>query len=367
MKLGRFWGIPVSLHWSWFLIFVFLSGSLSLGYYLDRTPGLPMVAYWVLGALTSLLFFSAVLAHEFGHALTALHYHVPVERISLLIFGGVAHLSREPRTAKEEFLIALAGPMASLGCAALAGLLWLAAAHLPVLALLAGWLARINLALVVFNMIPGFPLDGGRIFRSIFWQITRDFSKATRLTGNMSIVVAYGFIGYGVLAIMQRNTVNGIWWAFIGWFLQQSSGNYARQSILQRSLGYEKVASLMSSEFSQISRNTSVSQLLDRTITEGQRNVVFVEDQGRLCGMLFLSDLTSLPRSRWENTSIEKIMSPLHPQAQLRPDASLLSAMVAMDQNHLTLLPVVIAGLPAGLISRERLLQYMQANAENNR
>jgi Zn-dependent protease/CBS domain-containing protein len=311
-----------------------------------------------------LLFFFAVLVHEFGHALVALRFNIPVENISLLIFGGAAHLGREPRTAKEEFLIALAGPIASLGCAALAGLLWLGTSHLPVLALSTSWLARINLALVIFNMIPGFPLDGGRVFRSILWQVTRNFSKATRLTGQLSTLIAFGFIGYGVLSIMQRNTVNGIWFVFIGWFLQHSAITYAQQSLAQRSLGYEQVGSLMSREFSQVSRTSSVAQLLDRFMVEGQHSVVLVEDQGRLCGMLSMTDLAALPRSRWESTPVEQVMLPLRAQAQLRPDASLLAAMVAMDQNHLALLPVVAGGLPAGLITREQVMNYLQANTE---
>ena len=179
IKLGRIWGIPIGLHFSWFLIFGLVTWSLALGYFPEEYPALTTPAYWILGAITSILFFGSVLVHELAHALIALRNKLPVRAINLFIFGGVAELTQEPRSAGAEFRIAITGPLASLGLAALFGGLYLLDQQIPLLAAPSLWLARINLLLAVFNMIPGFPLDGGRILRAAIWWKTNNLYKAT--------------------------------------------------------------------------------------------------------------------------------------------------------------------------------------------
>ena len=181
VKLGRLYGVPVGLHWSWFLIFILLSWSLANGVYAPQFPTQSPALHWGLGVTTSVLLFASVLAHEFGHALVSIRNGIPVERITLFIFGGVAQISQEPQSPGVEFRIAIAGPLVSLALAIIFGLFWLVASSVPVLVTGARWLAEINLTLVVFNMIPAFPLDGGRVLRSVMWAWKKDYLKATRM------------------------------------------------------------------------------------------------------------------------------------------------------------------------------------------
>ena len=194
LSLGKVFRIPVGLHWSWFLILAFLIVSLSLGSFSGVFSGGPTGLVWMVASVTSILFFISILAHEFGHALVAMRFGIPVQRITLFIMGGIAQIAKEPQTAGQEFKIALAGPLVSLACAVIAGLAAIILRPLSPLSVPAEWLARVNLALVIFNLIPGFPLDGGRVFRSIVWNFTKNYERATHIAGVVSSVIAFGFI-----------------------------------------------------------------------------------------------------------------------------------------------------------------------------
>jgi len=245
VKLGRIFGIPLELHPSWFLIFGLVTWSLAIGYFPVEYPTLPMVAYWMLGAATSLLFFGSVLIHELGHSVVALRNQVPVRRIILFIFGGVAQIGREPPDAGTEFRIAIAGPLSSLGLAAgFAGLWWLDQA-IPYLDAPSVWLMRINLLLAFFNLIPGFPLDGGRILRAVIWHFTGNFYRATQVAVFTGQLAAFGFISLGILIILTGYWLNGLWLVFIGWFLQNAAAASYAQTSLQESLRDVTVAQAM--------------------------------------------------------------------------------------------------------------------------
>lgn len=223
IKLGRIKNIPIGLHWSLLLVFGLLTWSLARGYFPEEYPSLPASAHWFLAVLTSLFFFGSVLLHELGHALVALRNHIPVRQITLFIFGGVAQLEQETRSPGAEFRIAIAGPLVSLGLAGLFGGLYLLDQHIPYLAAPSYWLARINLLLALFNLIPGFPLDGGRVLRAIIWHFTGSMHRATQAASVTGQLVAFGFIGWGIYTIFTGSFFNGLWLAFIGWFLQNAA------------------------------------------------------------------------------------------------------------------------------------------------
>jgi Zn-dependent protease len=214
MRIGKIFGIPIELHISWFLIFGLLTWSLASGYFPFEYPGLSGLSYWSLGLLTSVLFFSSVLAHELGHAFIAIRNHVPVNKITLFIFGGVARIEREPNSAGAEFRIAIAGPLVSLTLAGIFGAIWLLDQTTPILAAPSDYLLRINLMLVLFNMIPGFPLDGGRVFRAIIWKYTGSYYQSTKVASFVGQIIAYGFIGIGVFFMFTGQSMNGLWMAF---------------------------------------------------------------------------------------------------------------------------------------------------------
>ncbi len=366
VKLGRIFGIPVGLHWSWFFIFFLVTSSLSAGYFPATFPGQTIEFYWIVGTITSLLFFLSVLAHEFGHALVALSFRIPVQGINLLVFGGAAHISREPETPKEEFLIAIAGPAVSLATGLGFGLIWLASHPFPAISTSSEWLARINLALVVFNMLPGFPLDGGRVFRAILWWFTRNSYRASRFASYGSQAVAFGFIGFGIYSAIGGNFFNGVWLVLIGWFLQNASAANQVQVGMHRSLGHIRVGNIMSRNYREIPRHTLVSQLADEMLFASSQPVFFVRDHGKLIGMFSFRDITSIPYSEWDWVSVDQIMTPIDRVAQVQPDMSLFTAMTVMEEMHQAEVPVIIKGEITGLLSRDQVMHYLAVRNDNS-
>jgi Zn-dependent protease len=223
IQVGRAWGIPIYIHVSWFVIFILLAWSMAVGILPQAHPELSITALWLLGTVTSLLFAISVLLHELGHGYVALRNSIPVKNVTLFVFGGLAQISQEPPTARVEFAIAIAGPLVSLALGLCFGAVWLLAPNLTYLAAPSEWLARINLSLLAFNIIPGFPLDGGRVLRAILWHFSKSQASATRTTAITGEVIAFGFIGAGLYSIISGNLYNGLWLAFIGWFLQSAS------------------------------------------------------------------------------------------------------------------------------------------------
>ncbi len=365
VKLGRIWGIPVGLHISWFLVFGLVTWSLASGYFLTEYPDLPKTAQWLLGGATSLLFFMSVLLHELGHSVVALRNKIPVRGITLFIFGGVAQIGKEPQTPGVEFRIAIAGPLTSLALAGLFGGLWLLDRAQPYLAAPSIWLARINLILGLFNLIPGFPLDGGRVLRAIIWKITANFYRATQIASYAGQVVAFGFIGLGLLTILRGNFFNGLWLAFIGWFLQNAAASSYAQVNLQRMLRDVTVAQVMSPECNQVPGNIPLDQLVEEKIlTGGHRCFLVTEDGDRLRGMLTLRDVTAIPRANWSRVLAEQAMVPREKLILANPDMHILELLQTMDNAQVAQVPVVKADQIVGVISREHILHYIRILGE---
>ncbi|MGQ9600484.1 MAG: site-2 protease family protein [Anaerolineae bacterium] len=364
IRLGRILGIPVGLHVSWFLIFGLVTWSMAVGYFPGEYASLPTAAYWGLGAMTSLLFFGSVLVHELGHSVVALRHRIPVRGITLFIFGGVAQISREPPDAGAEFRIAIAGPLSSLGLALGFGGLWWLDRMIPYLAAPSMWLMRINLILAAFNMIPGFPLDGGRVLRAIVWHFTGSFQKATRVATFTGQITAFGFIGVGLLIMLSGNFFNGLWLAFIGWFLQNAAAASYAQANLQQSLRDVTVAQVMSCDCPLVPSQMSVEQLVEEQILTGGRRCFFVADGEQPRGVLALSDVTRIPKGDWARTFVEQVMLPWERTVQVQPDMALLTALQAMDDANVNQVPVVQGGKILGMLSREQLLRYIRTRAE---
>lgn len=371
IRIGRIWGIPIGLNFSWFLIFALITWSLAVGYLPDEYPSLSTTTHWIVGIITSLLFFSSVLLHELGHAYIALRNHIPVRGITLFIFGGVAQIEAEPKTPGEEFRVAIAGPIVSLLLAALFGLLWQVDRSIPWLAAPSAWLARINLMLALFNLIPGFPLDGGRILRAIVWYFS-NFQRATRIATRVGQGVAVLFIGAGVWLMFTGNFFDGLWLAFIGWFLNSAaSANYA-QSTVQHILQGVPVRDVMYKEWITVDANTPVSLLVEEYVLRGGPRHYFVtrsgygyeENDPTWYGMVTTSDITRLPRTQWAFTPVERIMAPRERLIVTQPNAPLIDAMHQMEQDHINQLPVIEGMKLVGVVSREGILIYIRRRAQ---
>lgn len=364
VKLGRIFGIPVGLHVSWFLIFGLVTWSLAAGYFPAEYPALPAATYWLLGALTSVLFFGSVLLHELGHSVVALRNGIAVRGITLFIFGGVAQIDREPDTAGAEFRIAVAGPATSLALAALFGALWLLDRPIPHLAAPTMWLARINLMLAAFNLIPGFPLDGGRVLRAIVWQITGSFQQANQVASISGQVVAAGFIGVGVFIVLGGNLFNGLWLIFIGWFLQNAAAATYAQASLKEQLRGVKVGQLMSHDHPRVPTYMSLQDVIeDQILATGQRCFLVVDD-GHLVGVLGLRDVAAVSKAARAGTTVAQVMVPWERLSLVSPETELMDALQLMDDRQVAQLPVAVGDQVLGMISREHVLHYIRTRSE---
>lgn len=364
LQIGKIFGIPIGLHISWFLIFGLLTWSLAGGYFPQAYPEVPALAHLLLAAVTSGLFFASVLAHELGHSLVALREKIPVRGITLFIFGGIAQIGKEPPSAGAEFRIAIAGPIVSLALAGVFGVLWFFDRAIPYLAAPSEYLMRINFILAVFNMIPGFPLDGGRVLRAIVWKITGNFKRANQVAVVSGQLVAFGFIGFGVFLILRGNFFNGLWLAFIGWFLQNAAASAYAQTHLQSALQGLRVSSVMNPQCNRISGLTPLSQLVeDHILTSGQRCFIVV-DNDITSGVITLKDVTAVPQSKWRFTTARQAMVPFDRVTYVTPQTEVLMALRMMDDANVAQLPVVENGELIGILTREQILHMLRLRAE---
>jgi Zn-dependent protease len=363
IKIGRIIGIPIELHISWFLIFGLLTWSLATGYFPNEYPSLNGISYWAIGLLTSILFFSSVLAHELGHSIIAIRNRVPVKRINLFIFGGVAQIEREPNSAGAEFRIAIAGPLVSLALAALFGGLWLLDQAVPLLAAPSAYLFRINIILVLFNMIPGFPLDGGRIFRALVWQITGSYYQSTKVASFIGQLIGYGFIGLGVFFMFTGQSMNGLWMAFIGWFLQGAASSGYRQARMQQSLGGVKVSQIMQRDFQQAPSLAPISHLVEEYFIPTGQEAILIVDSDLEQGVVTLREIASIPKRLWRYTTADRAMIPLNRLSQIDPNVDLFSAMRKMDSAGLKQVAVFEGNQFIGLLSRDGILKYLRTRS----
>lgn len=364
IHLGRIWNIPIGLNYSWFLIFALVTWSLAAGLLPSAYPDLSLTLAVALGLATSVLFFVSVLAHELGHAYFALRNRIPVRAINLFFFGGVAQITREPQSAGAEFRIAIAGPLVSLALAAVFGAIALFAPATNYADSPAMWLARINLILALFNLIPGFPLDGGRVLRAAIWQATGNEMRATRVAALGGQITAFSFIGIGVLLSLTGNFVNGLWLVFIGWFLQNAASNSLAQADLRKTLAGVTAGQVMSRTLVRVPSQTPVASLVEtESLGAGQR-AFFVSDDESVRGMVTLTDIARLPRPTWETTSVDRIMVPEDRWVRIDPDTELLAAIETMETANVKQLAVVAEGRIIGLLSREQALTFLRLRAE---
>lgn len=360
MKVGRLFGFEIRVDPSWFIIFVLLAYSLSVGFFPEAVKGLPDLSYWMLGLGAALLLFASVLLHELAHALVGRHYGMEIAGITLFIFGGVARLKSEPRSPRVELLMTLAGPAMSL---ALAGLFWLLIPLLGVPALgpvgvLLGYLSFINLALAIFNMLPGFPLDGGRVLRALIWWSTGSIQKATHVASLAGQAIGMLMIGYGVLTMLTQG-LGGLWMAFIGWFVISAARQTWQQTVLQEALSGIEVGRVMDASYPHVSPLMTVQELVDEyLVRQGYRQLPVVEDE-RPVGMVTLEDIRTIPRDQWPFTQVRAVMTPLEKELLIgEHEDSWLAIRQLADVGGARLL-VMREGRVVGLVSRDTLMNLL--------
>jgi Zn-dependent protease len=364
IQIGRIYGIPIFLHTSWFIIFGLIAFSF-VSEFDALQLNLPTSRLWGLGLMTSALFFGSLVFHEMAHSVIAKLYKIPVVSITLFVFGGVSRIGREPSRAIEEFNIAIAGPLSSFF---LAGGFWLierGAGSNAVLSTLAGSLAWINFSLALFNLIPGFPLDGGHIFRAIVWGFNKDFARASKFAARSGQVVAYAMIALGAgTALMTYQPlggpVGGLWLAFIGWFILSAAKQSQAQAEARGALEGLSVADIMTPDLQTVGREISLEDYAREMVRTGRRSHLVVAGT-QLVGLVTAEALNSVPQQDWDVTSVQAVMLPkekLHWAAPEEPALSLLDRMRTVGMQQM---PVITGGSVVGIVTRDSILRVLQS------
>lgn len=363
--LGRVFGIKIGLHYSWFLIALLIVFSLSSQFHASNAEwsgGLVLS----LSIATAILFFLSLLLHELAHSLVATSNGLPVREITLFALGGVSQIEKNPPSAKIEFWMALVGPLTSAAIGVLCLIVGRAIggeASDPWLAILL-WLGYINIALAVFNLIPGYPLDGGRVLRAIIWWKTGDADRSTKAAAKTGQVVAFGFIAIGIFRFFGGAGIGGLWIAFIGWFLLQA----ARESYVHVGLAHAlegvRVADVMARDCPTVDGWLNVQNFVDQELLRTGRRCFVVVEQGEITGLVTPHEVKDLDRGRWPYVTLHDIMRPLEEMRSISPDESLMYALELMSRDDLNQLPVVSSGHLEGVLSRAHVLRYLQTRAE---
>jgi len=365
-RLGKPFGIPLLLHYTWFIIFALVTFSLAWHYYPTFYPLWRPWLYWTLGVATSLLFFTSVLIHELSHSLVSNFYGIPVRSITLFIFGGVARISREARRPKEELFMAVSGPVSSLLLGGFFGLIWwLMGPANPPLGALAWWLLRINVLLALFNLIPGFPLDGGRVFRSLVWQLTGNYRLATQWATFLGQGIAFLFIFGGfTFALFTGDWFSGIWLAFIGWFLSNAVSITRRQAFFRDKLWGVRAEEVMLRELPLVSSGLTLKELVEGYALPKGQNYFMVEEGGRLVGMVTIKDIKAIPKWQWPFTAVVKAMLPSYKLKIAPPEEELVNLWERMEEERINHMPIVKEGRVVGIITKENILRFIQTRMD---
>lgn len=362
-RVGRLFGIPIYIDASWILIFLLVTFTLATAYFPQQYRTWSAAATWSIALITSILFFASVVAHELSHSVTSIALGRPVRSITLFLFGGVAEIESEQIRARDEFLVAIMGPIASvvIGIVALAIALIVSNSYIDGIT---RYLGTINIALAVFNMIPGFPLDGGRVLRSIVWGVTDNLQRASRIASSVGEIVAWLFIGVGALLALQGALLNGLWIAFIGWFLLNAARSSYRQVMLQHVLSDVSVQELMRRRVPTISPNVSLAHMVERTLQSGDRAFLVIEDNV-VAGIVTLTDLSDIPDDRRTHVSVGDVMTPVSQLHTIGITASLWEAFERMAKEDIHQLPVLNSRRQTvGLVQRSDLMRYLHLKTE---
>ncbi|HKV81555.1 MAG TPA: site-2 protease family protein [Candidatus Sulfotelmatobacter sp.] len=369
VKLGRIAGISIGLHYSWFIIAVLITLSLAEHFH-TVTPRWSSMVVWSAAIVTGVLFFVALLLHELAHSLLAKTRGLRVRAITLFALGGVSQIESEASDAKSEFWIAIVGPLTSLAI----GLLCLRIAHVtvwlpatepsdPAIAILL-WLGYINIMLAVFNMIPGYPLDGGRVLRALIWWITRNADRSTQLASQAGQAVAFIFILLGLYRFFVGANFGGLWIAFIGWFLLDASRSSYAQVAVMAELRGRRVVDLMERDCPTVEGNLSVKDFVDGYLLHSGHRCFIVVQNHNVTGLITPHEIKQVDREHWAQTSVPSVMRPLDQVRSVMPDTTAIQALEIMTHEDINQLPVLSSGHLEGVFSRGHVLRILQTHAQ---
>jgi len=367
VKLFRILGIQISLNYTWFIVFGLIAWSLASGYFPSHYPGLSRSAHWIMGFLAAVFLFLSVLFHELTHSYIAKKEEIEVKEITLFIFGGVSQLTKEPEDPGKELRIAIGGPISSFILAFIFWILSKVTAQAPNLLLftgLLGYLAFINLSLAIFNLIPGFPLDGGRVLRAIYWRKTGSLKKATRIASEAGKWIGVGIILLGLFWILTGNLIGGFWFVIIGIFLRSAAEGGYQQVVMKGALEGVKVKELMSRGVISVPSSLRVNRLVEDFFLTHKHVTYPVTESERIVGIITLKQVKEVPRDEWMEKTVREVMIPLREEIMLDPDGEAVDALQKMIRTGEGRLPVVKDGKAVGMITRRDILNLLEIKTD---
>ncbi|MBN2072741.1 MAG: site-2 protease family protein [Actinobacteria bacterium] len=367
IKLFKVFGIEVRLDYSWFIIFALFAYYFGFYYFPSVLPGINRGILVLVTIITVLLFFFSVLVHEMSHSLVARSKGSNVERITLFLFGGMAEIEKEPDKPVTEFVMAIAGPAASFAMAAIFGVIWGISGGLPLVMEPARYLAIINIVLGVFNMLPGFPLDGGRVLRSIIWKVTGNLKKATFIASTAGRVIGFLIIAAGIFFFFTGNFLNGVWLAFIGWFLQSSAQMGYRQLVFETAIKGVKVKDIINEELVIIDKDITIKDLIDHYFMKyrfGRFPVVEDMKGQEFIGVISLNDVKSLDREQWGTTTAGDIVKSYSEKEIVPANMEVSDAIKKMGKNNLGHLIIMSGRRITGMITKSDVMRFIQLQSE---
>ncbi len=369
--LGTIAGIPIQVDPSWFMILALVTWTLATSYFPAAVIGLPLHVYWAMGLLAALLLFTCVLLHELGHSLVAKAYGIPVRRVTLFIFGGVAQILNEPKRPWIEFIVALAGPLVSIALAAVCfGITQVWRVHSDWQ--LVGWsilkyLWIVNVGIIIFNLLPGFPLDGGRVARAILWAWTKDFTKATRIACALGNVLGIGLFILGGISVLEGRWLNGIWSVVLGAYLRNAAQTSYQDVVLRQTLLGVPVQQLMSPEVSAVPLHLTLQELIDTYALRQGAESFPVVDEGHLLGVVTVASVKRVDRAQWPTKTVSDVMQRDVARFSARPSTDVLEALARMHAAGVGQLVVVDDGRVLGTVSQAAIGNLLRLKMELGR
>jgi Zn-dependent protease/CBS domain-containing protein len=367
IKLFSLFGFKVSIDLSWIIIAVLVSWSLAAGFFPYMYHGLSVQTYWVMGVIGALGLFLSVIFHEFCHSLVARRLGLPMKGITLFIFGGVAEMGDEPPSAKVEFWMAIAGPLSSFLLAIIFYLIYVqglaAKWTLPVNGVIR-YLAYINVLLAVFNLLPAFPLDGGRVLRSILWGIWDDLRRATRVSAVIGSAFGLGLIALGIFQLVGGNFIAGLWWFLIGLFIRNAAQMSYQQLLVRNALAGEPVRRFMNANPVTAPASVTVEQLVDDYVYKYHFKMFPVVDDGKLVGCITTRQIKEVPRDQWGQVTIGEIASGGTHENTISPEIDAIKALALMHQTENSRLLVVEGTKLVGILTLKDLMAFLSLKVE---
>jgi Zn-dependent protease len=367
IRLFKLFGFQVRVDLSWLIIAVLVTWTLAVGVFPQSFHGLSPAAYWIMGAVGACGLFASIVFHEFAHSLVAQRFGMEMSGITLFVFGGVAEMNEEPRSPKAEFFMAIAGPLSSV---VLAVVFWVlaqwgrAAGWPPQVYGVLGYLGWINAILVVFNLIPAFPLDGGRVARSIIWGWKKNLPSATRIVTAIGSGFGLLLIGLGILSFMFGNFISGIWWFLIGLFLRNAAQMSYQQVLMREALAGEPLRRFMNPNPVTVSPSTSVQEFVDDYIYRYHYKLYPVVTDGQLLGCVTLSQVKQIPKQEWTSHRVSELTRQCNDGNAIDADAEAIDALSRMNKGQVSRLMVVKDNKLVGLVSLKDLLKFLSLKME---